>query len=233
MNTPFPVQLRRREFIGGLIWLLIYLFVLSTLLQAVLELLGLDLDVVALNGVYYILCFVVTAVLFWSFLTDSLSVALSRPGRLVIGVLLGYGAYIVLELVLSLVYSLWVPELTVPNDDSIRTMAGMNYALMTAAAVLLAPLTEETLLRGFLFGSLRRWNRAAAYVVTALIFAAMHVMGYVFQMDVRTLLLNIPLYMLPGMALCLSYEYAGTVWAPILLHMFINALSMLAMGQQL
>ena len=104
---------------------------------------------------------------------------------------------------------------------------------MAVAAILLAPITEETLLRGLVFGGLRQKNRIVAYVLTALLFSGMHVMNYVLQMDLVSILLNLLLYMLPSVALCACYEYAGTIWAPIFLHMIINALSMWAIGQGL
>ena len=102
---------------------------------------------------------------------------------------------------------------------------------MAVAAVLLAPITEETLLRGLVFGNLRKKNRIVAYVVTAVLFSGIHIMNYVLTLDLTSLMLNFLLYLLPSVALCVCYEYAGTIWAPILLHMIINALSMWVMGQ--
>ena len=101
---------------------------------------------------------------------------------------------------------------------------------MWAGAVLLAPLTEETLVRGLIFGNLRRWNRPAAYGAAAAVFAAMHVLPYLGQMDALSICYNILVYGLPSLALCACYEYAGAIWAPIGLHMIINALGMSAMG---
>ena len=132
-----------------------------------------------------------------------------------------------------MVYGYFVPDLQTPNDDSVRAIAQSSYSTMAVAAILLAPITEETLLRGLVFGGLRQKNRIVAYVLTALLFSGMHVMNYVLQMDLVSILLNLLLYMLPSVALCACYEYAGTIWAPIFLHMIINALSMWAIGQGL
>ena len=49
------------------------------------------------------------------------------------------------------------------------------------------------------------------------------------QMDALTLGYNILAYAMPSIALCVCYEYAGNIWAPIGLHMIINALGMSAM----
>lgn len=231
MKKPFVVQMRRYEVIGGLVWLVTYLFLASALLQTVLGLLGVSVDMLTLNQVYFVGCFVVTVVLFRRFLSYSLPAVADRPVRVLCGVLLGYGIYVVCWGTLTMACGYLIPNLQTPNDDNIRAIAAESYSTMAAAAVLLAPITEETLLRGLVFGGIRKKSRALAYVVTALLFAGMHMMGYVSEMDALSIGLNLLLYMLPSAALCASYEYAGTIWAPIFLHMCINALSMWAMGQ--
>ncbi len=232
-KEPFSVSLRPGERISGLLWLALYLFVLDLLLQLGMELAGIPVTMLNLNRVYYITCFLATAIVFRHFLPDSLNVALSRPGRLLKGILLGYCIYIACQGTLSVVYEMVCPDLTSPNDSTLRSMAQSSFATVTVAAVLLAPLTEETLFRGLIFGELRKKSRPLAYVVTALCFGAIHVMGYLSQLSPVTLLLNITLYMLPSVALCFCYEYSGTIWGPIGLHALLNGLSMWAMWSEL
>lgn len=231
MKKPFAVQMRRYEIIGGLIWLAVYLFLMSDLLQLLLRVAGIIVNVLTLNKIYFLGCFAVTVVLFRRFLSYSLPEVADRPLRVVCGILLGYGIYAACQGTLSMIYGYLAPNLQTPNDDNIRAIAANSYSTMVVAAVLLAPITEETLLRGLVFGGLRKKNRIAAYVVTAVLFSGMHIMNYVFEMDIMSILLNLLLYMLPSVALCACYEYAGTIWAPIFLHMIINALSMWVMGQ--
>lgn len=228
MKQSLAVQMRRYEVIGGLVWLVVYLFLMSDALTLVLGLMGIHVDPVTLNKVYFVACFVITAVLFRRFLSYSLPVVADRPLRVLCGILLGYGIYAACQGTLGMLYGYFVPELQTPNDDNIRALAGSSYSMMVAAAVLLAPMTEETLIRGLIFGNLRNKNRILAYVVTALVFSGMHIMNYVLQMNVGSILLNLLLYALPSVALCVCYEYAGSIWAPIGLHMLINALSMAA-----
>lgn len=230
MRQSFAVQLRRYEIIGGVIWLLIYGFLWGALLGLGLELLGIDYTETQLNGLFFLSNFIITAVLFRRFLSYSLPVAAEHFLRTLKAMLLGFCIYWLLEVGIGLVGTLLPRQVSVPNDNTVTTIAGENYWLMWAGAVLLAPLTEETLIRGLVFGGLRRWNRIAAYAAAAVAFAALHVLGYLGEMDALTLGYNVLVYGLPSIALCACYEYAGTIWAPIGLHMIINALSMSAIG---
>ena len=95
---------------------------------------------------------------------------------------------------------------------------------MFAVAVLLAPIVEEPLFRGLLYGQIRRRSRAAAYCVSVLLFCFYHVWQYLL-LDWRYIFQMIN-YVPASVGLCYSYEKSGTVWAPIAFHMFINAVSM-------
>jgi membrane protease YdiL (CAAX protease family) len=218
--------MRRYEIIGGIIWFIIYAFVIGIVLELALALLGVSYDEATLNAVYFFSNFIITALLFRRFLSYSLPVAADNLLRTLKAILLGFALYWILEVGLSLLSTLRVQEDTIPNDDTIQAIAGINYRVMWVGAVLLAPMTEETLVRGLVFGNLRRKSRVLAYVVTALLFASMHTLGYVTEMSALSIVYNMLIYGLPSVALCVCYEYAGTIWAPIALHMIINAIGM-------
>lgn len=229
MKQPFRVNMRRREIIGGVIWLMVYGFFMGELLGLGLDLMGIPYTEAQLNAVFFLCNFVITALVFWHFLTQNLSLAARAPLRSLKAMLLGFCIYWLLQVGLQLVGQLMPENVGVPNDDTIASIAGENYRIMWAGAVLLAPMVEETLVRGLVFGNVRRLNRVAAYAAAAAVFAAMHVLSYLGQMDALTLGYNILVYGLPSIALCACYEYAGNIWAPILLHMVINAVGMSAL----
>ena len=54
----------------------------------------------------------------------------------------------------------------------------------------------------------------------------MHILPYVIQMGYPDLGYNLLVYGLPSVALCLCYEWSGSIWGPIVLHMFINFMGM-------
>ncbi len=229
MKRPFQVNMRRSEIIGGAIWLVIYGFFMGEIVGLGLDLLGIPYTTAQLNAVFFLCNFVITALVFWRFLTKNLMLVPGNLLRTLKAMLLGFCIYWLLQVGLQLVGQLMPGSVEVPNDDTIASIAGEDYRIMWAGAVLLAPVVEETLVRGLVFGNVRRLNRVAAYAAAAAVFAAMHVLSYLGQMDALTLGYNILVYGLPSIALCACYEYAGNIWAPVLLHMVINAVGMSAL----
>ena len=98
--------------------------------------------------------------------------------------------------------------------------ADASSAFLVALGVLgivVAPVTEELLFRGALFGSLRpRIGSRAAAVLSSLLFAAVH----------GSLTALAPLFVL-ALVLCWVYERSGSLVAPVVVHMLFNATSLL------
>lgn len=91
--------------------------------------------------------------------------------------------------------------------------------LVVIAAVFMAPLAEEVMFRGFVYGVLKRYTDAPfAALISSLMFAVIH-------MHVGSLL---PLWML-AVLFCLAYEITGCLLVPMLLHAIFNAVSIIAM----
>ena len=89
--------------------------------------------------------------------------------------------------------------------------------LLILTAVVIAPIAEELIFRGYIFGVLRRYaGRWWAMLISASVFAAIHA--------------HIPslagLFVL-AVALTLVYEGAGSLWAPILMHSLFNGLTVI------
>ena len=113
---------------------------------------------------------------------------------------------------------------------------GADFAQIDAAphvtiliVVFLAPFVEEVLFRGLVFGNLRTKSRLAAYAVSCLLFALLHVWQFaVVNQDITYFLLMIQ-YLVPGLVLAGVYDYSGTLWASIGLHAAANALSVWSM----
>jgi membrane protease YdiL (CAAX protease family) len=118
-----------------------------------------------------------------------------------------------------------------PNDEIIIEHIKINPNTMIAVTVLLGPVVEETLFRGVVFGTIRRKNRTAAYLVSFIVFAVYHLWEYILVAISTTgasgwsLILNLLQYLPGSLALAWCYERSNTLWAPIFLHMLINALN--------
>lgn len=86
---------------------------------------------------------------------------------------------------------------------------------LTTGAVV-APFAEETLFRGLVFGGLTRWMPPwAAAAISALLFAVSHGLGVL-----------APIFVL-GLGLAYVYARTGTIWAAMLAHALVNAVSLL------
>lgn len=87
--------------------------------------------------------------------------------------------------------------------------------LLSAMAVVVAPLTEEVLFRGYLYPVAKRFvGRLPAILFGSLIFAVAH----------NNAMALIPLFTL-GVLLTLAYEFTGSLWAPISIHVLFNGLT--------
>ena len=95
---------------------------------------------------------------------------------------------------------------------------------MLAVTVFLAPIIEETLVRGLVFGSIQPTSRVMAYLVSVILFTLMHNWQYFMLYPAGKVLLSCIPY-LPPPSLAWTYEKAGTIWASISPHAIVNALS--------
>lgn len=90
-----------------------------------------------------------------------------------------------------------------------------EYLLAFFSLVILAPVAEEVIFRGYLFGKMRKhaplW---VVIVITSLLFALVHFQGNV-GVDVFAL----------GIVLCLLRVVSGSLWPSILLHMLKNGVA--------
>ena len=97
---------------------------------------------------------------------------------------------------------------------------GIGFKILVIfMAVVIAPLAEEILFRGFVYGVLKRYTDAPfAALSSSLMFAIIH-------LHVGSLL---PLWML-AVIFCLAYEITGCLLVPMMLHATFNAVSIIAM----
>lgn len=87
--------------------------------------------------------------------------------------------------------------------------------LLVLTVLILAPLGEESLIRGIAFPALRRhWSPLAAAFVTAMVFSLLH--GNLVQIA-----LTVPL----GMLLAFVYEASQRLWPVIFMHVLFNMAS--------
>ena len=129
-------------------------------------------------------------------------------------------AFYVFAIVYGLVVQPDVEQEVVESLGADESTLGLIFAGVMVIAV--APVAEEFFFRGFFYGALRtRFGVVLAAVIDGLLFGAIHYQGW----DGGEGLLLLPPLMTLGFIFCLLYEQTGSLYPPIALHAFNNAVA--------
>ena len=218
------IFMTEREYAWGWLYLALELFILPGLISGGNAALPQPLPDAAVNFLFFCLNFLAVAMIFRAFLKRSIARAGRHFSQVLKAVILGFAAYWVGTLVYSTAVYFLFPWFSNVNDGSIAAMAQESFLLMAIGTVVLVPMVEEVLYRGLLFQGLYRFSRAGAYLTSTLVFAAIHVVGYVGVYDPMTLALCFLQYIPAGLSLAWAYAEADNIFAPILIHTVINAM---------
>ena len=128
--------------------------------------------------------------------------------------------WLVITYPLILVTQETVQQFTGSTDDSqlivryfLEHPAPRHRIAVILMAVIVAPVAEEIIFRGYFYGVIRRFGgRIPAILTSSLLFASIHVH-----------LPSVPGLCILAMILCFLYERTGSLWAPITLHAAFNA----------
>ncbi len=173
--------------------------------------------------------FILTTLCFMPFLKKSIGNTKFRglEGSL----LMGYGIEMALSfavgvIVLVLDLAFREPNVNV-NQEIVTQMLHQKSLPMILCTVVLAPITEECLVRGVLFAPLCRYKPWLAYAVSAGVFSLMHVLVSVGSASAVSLIENFLTYLPSGIALGWIYQRTGTIIGPIALHSLSNLFSVI------
>ncbi len=136
--------------------------------------------------------------------------------------LAGIAAVLPVILLIEKVLAGWFPE--AEGDRTVEFLreraTASDWATVIVMAVVVAPLVEEVIFRGYLYGVARKFaGRWAAVGVTAALFAAIHINA----------LGLLPLALL-GVVFALAYELTGSLWTNILMHVCFNGLTLVMLA---
>jgi uncharacterized protein len=121
------------------------------------------------------------------------------------------GAYLVFAALYAAIFG-------VPEQEDIAEGFGA-LPVQVLLIVIAAPISEELLFRGLIFGGMRKhMPRIAAALVAGLIFGALHAL---------TGLSAVPPLVVFGVILCLLYEKTGSIVPGIVLHMLNNSVALI------
>lgn len=225
-HARFSDLLTRRQRIFGFVWLPIHVIVLPLLLGTVMMLLlHAEPDDATLNIVYYLISFAVVLVAFWRFLKEGFSRFVERFSYCCLIIVLAYFINLALSGAVTALQDL-LGDFATPNNDAIGELADQSYKQMFALAVLMAPIVEEVLFRGVIFGTIARKNRVAAYLASILLFSIYHVWQFAVLEGDAAVLLNAVVYVPLSASLTFCYDRTETIWTPIFFHIFVNTLAL-------
>ncbi len=221
-NPSLSTNLTSQETISGALYCLFQLAALSSLLTWLNRQLSHPLDATELNFVYYLVNFLACLLIYHDYLGRSARQMTQHPAYFCQAVVLGFVAYYACSHAVSWCIRLLVPGFSNYNDQAIADLSRGNYFLMFIGTVILVPPAEECVFRGLIFRNLYGRSRWAAYIVSMLAFAAIHILGYIGSYAPVELLMALLQYLPAGLCLAWAYTKADTIFAPILIHALIN-----------
>ena len=223
-RRPWRPQMTKAEMDRGWVFFALYVLVFPWVMGWVQRAFQGALPVAEANVVYYLLSAVLVFLVFWTFLKHGFHLLLDWLPENLFAFVTG--------LITAGVLHFLVMRIPLPVENPNSLSYPEQFALAPAATVVilvvLMPVVEETLFRGLLFGSSRRYSRALGYVLSTLVYAVYCVWQFVFtygQVDFRYLLLFVQ-YLPMSLALTWCYDNGGSIWSPIALHAVINAFTL-------
>ena len=225
----FTVYTDRKENIAGFIYIVIQMFLLPSVLQSINGTLSMPFSTGALNFIYFAINFICVTVIFRRYLLSSFKILIQSPFVTLRSALFGFVAYQAAKALITLVILLLSPNFTNLNDKAVQDSLTQNYTLMGIGTIILAPIAEEVLYRGVVFGCFHRKYPIFAYIFSTIVFSMIHIVGYIGAYTHTALLCSFILYLPAGLCLAWAYDKSGTIMAPILMHIAINQLGILNM----
>ena len=182
-----------------------------------------DIFVFVINVSLYILTIIVVTFIPWLVVkskTTKLDIGLTRLpfwGDIIIAPA-GMIFYFILSAALLVVVSQIFPQFDIKQIQVTgfeHLSSQYQYILAFILLVVVAPISEEILFRGYLFGKLKKFVPVwVAILFTSILFGVAH---GAWNLAIDTFALSI--------ILCLLRESSGSIWASILLHMIKNGIA--------
>ena len=229
MKKQLSVPMTRHETILGYGYLAFQLLVLPSLLQFVSNILPKPFTNAEINFLFFAINFIATTVVFRKFLAENGKRFLSDPGSVLLKSIYGFIGYWVISYAVGIAILRIYPDFYNVNDSAIDAMTKENMALISFGTTLLAPVAEELLFRGLIFRGFYNKKPLLGYLVSALAFACIHVVGYIHQYEPIHLALCLVQYLPAGICLAWAYAKTDNIFAPILMHIAINQIGIFTM----
>lgn len=120
------------------------------------------------------------------------------------------------------------------NDNAISTnqilindASKIHPVLMIILACILGPIIEEVIFRKYTYLILRKYNKTIYMIVSATIFATIHLISSFGSLNINQILSNFVVYFAEGVAFALIYEKRKNICNSMIVHSILNIISMI------
>lgn len=229
-HTDFKThKLNKNEIIPGTVWLLFETLFFASLLQVLNGLLPTPLPQTEVNFIFFAVNFTAVAWIFRRFWIAQIRLLPEVVGKVLLTAVVGFAVYWVLNFLSAQIIFTLDSNFTSVNDKTIQTLVAEDYTLMFVGTVILAPIAEECLFRGLIFRGIYDHSPVFAWIVSILLFALVHILGYAGTYPFHTLVLCFVQYLPAGICLAGAYRFSGSVFCPILIHSAVNLIGMMSL----
>lgn len=225
-SVPHISRMTKAETAAALAYLPIHIFLLPLLLSLTVVRKGMSsLDA---NLICYALGFAYMLIYELRFLRRDFDPLCDSPVKCLLTVLSSYAVMMAVNFVVNSVFLSLVPDANNQNNSAVMEMIYTDTRKMEITLVLFAPVLEELMFRGGLFGLARRYSRTAAYALSILGFSLYHVMPYAIY-DASYWIYIIQ-YIPVSFLLTRCYERTESILCSILFHALVNGVSLAAIN---
>ena len=232
---PVPTGLiTKREKAAGWLYLPVHIVVFPLVFGLVAPRLSLSLTNAEANLIYLGVGFLYCLLFLRGFLQRGFDAMVDRPTRFLLAIANAIAIYWVLAILTSILWGVMAEQLGLdaalsaagnPNEAALNSFVGQDAQIIKALAICFAPVVEEVLFRGVVFGEIRKRSRILAYLGSVLLFGVFHIWQYVLAYRDPMLLIYVVQYIPHSLALAWSYERSNSIWAPIACHAAMNLLA--------
>jgi membrane protease YdiL (CAAX protease family) len=164
-----------------------------------------------------------------SFLASAATHSTKNSPQWLRAVSLGFCIYYTSTALMDIIMPAWFSEYKQVYNATLVTMMELDFIPMSIGVIFLVPFVEEILYRGILFRTLYNWNKTMGYVASIIIYAGFHIMAYAGGNDPSTLLMCFLQFLPAGFTLAWTYVNSDNIFAPITIHVIMNAMGVFAM----
>ena len=219
----------RTQRIAGTVYIPFHLVIFPLFIGMMAVYLPSGLSDIARQTIYFGLGLTFCLTFMWTYLRRAYDILLDNMLVSVVAMCFALISYFLLSyLAEGLMFTILGDQVSNPNSNAVMNVAGKYPNAIFALTVFIAPLVEETLFRGVVFGSLRPKHRILAFILSIFLFALYHVWQYALNAQDWKMLIYMIEYIPAGYVFAWLYEKTNCIWLPIFLHMGINLISMLA-----